>query len=283
MVTNPLNFLDCPTLFDVDARLNGATLADGLSPVVLAAFGTSSPESWGVYRRIDEEFRARFRSRPVLWAFTSRTVRRKLQAKAAVAHSARDVFSQLVARGYRRAVVQPLQVSPGQEYHRLRRLAVAGLQLTLGRTLLHDEADIPTLLELVEPGLCRGATNILVLHGNDRFPEYNARGLALADLAERRWPDVFAASLEGAPGTGPLRLARGHAASTGWAHFLPLLLTRGMHVVEDVMGSGPESWRTVVGARRSTCSPPLGENSTVAELLARRLEPTLDALQSEPQ
>lgn len=264
-----------PKLFDLDHRLRALTAGNATPPIVVAAFGSSNPRALEVYRSIDDYFGRQFQDQALLWAFTAQTVINKLRNRGADALSVEEVLAHLAAAGSSSAAIQPLQVAPGQEFRRLQQLKHAALRLVVGRPILDRDESLTRVLDAVAHDLKSAATNVLVLHGNRRFRQYNAHGIALAGLASRRWQNVFVASLEGSPGTAPLSEARRHAQRTGHAHFVPLLLAEGNHMAHDVMGNRNDSWKQIVAARQTTCAPPLGHNRKILELLVERIRQTL--------
>lgn len=46
--------------------------------LLLAAFGTSVPEALPSFKAVDQSFRQNFPDQPVVWAYTSQIIRRKL-------------------------------------------------------------------------------------------------------------------------------------------------------------------------------------------------------------
>jgi sirohydrochlorin cobaltochelatase len=143
-----------------------------------------------------------------------------------------------------------------------------------------SDADVKAVLDAIEPEIRPGGVpTVLACHGNASFAAYNDRIMAMARMAEERWPSVVVASVEGDhPGLAPLARAREMAARAGSAHFVPMLLVAGGHVMKDVMGAGPESWKSRVGAAESTCAKALGQNDRVLDVYFNHLDAALASL-----
>lgn len=179
-------------------------------------------------------------------------------------------LEQVVREGYQTAVVQSLHVTPGEEYTRLLSLAQDGIDVHVGKPLMHDQEAMDRVLELFKAEVRDAAPTVLVAHGNGQSA-FNGWYRLLIDRARFHLPEAILASLEGFPGPEPLKSIRHRVAERGGVHFLPLLLIAGDHVINDIMGETTESWKNLLHAERVTCAPPLGERPEVLEIFLERL------------
>ena len=247
--------------------------------IVLAAFGSSYDAARAVYRGIEVATRERFVGYEIRWAFTSSMVRRILKERGETIDSPAECFERLRKDGYRQVVVQSLHVVPGEEYHRLAATRVDGLDVRFGRPLLSTDADIDALIGALTVEMKPAMPNVFVGHGNDKHPEYNATNVAVDRRLRQRFENVILASVEGEPGPAPLEEIRPLAQAAGAVHFIPMMLVAGDHVQNDVMGDDPDSWKSLVAAAETTCSPPLGAHRHVIKLYLDHLAEQLEALQ----
>lgn len=248
-----------------------------LPPILLCAFGSTSAEARATYGRIEAAVRARFPDHEIHWAYTSSIVRRALLEEGVPASGPLEALASFKAAGAAAAAVQPLVVSPGQEYEQLLALQIPNLRLVFGRALLESPQDRKRVLDALAEQVRPGVPNVFVAHGNRNKFEYNLAHLEFAQLVRRSFPDAVLASLEGEPGLQPLDSIRLAVARTKTVHFIPLLLVAGEHVQKDLLGDQPSSWKNRVGVPNPTCSPPLGEIPKVVDVF---LDHVAEALQA---
>ena len=248
--------------------------------IVLGAFGSARPEAAPVHERIEARVRQRFCEHEVRWAFTSERVRRDLAERGRPIDSPEEALAQLRDEGYARAVVQSLHLSRGQMHEELVRTFRGDRSVVLGAPLMSTPRDIEAVADALASQTRPRMPNVLVCHGNNRYPQFDEPNLALADGLRKRFDNLFAASIEGRPGLDPLQAVRRQARRAGAVHFIPVLLVVGKHVAQDVMGDGPESWKRIVGAERATCAPPLGLNDRAIDLFLTHLGAALAELQA---
>jgi sirohydrochlorin cobaltochelatase len=241
--------------------------------IILVAFGAASEASHAVYAHVENAFRARYPAHDFRWAYTSRFVARKLQSEGAEVSSLEMVAASLREKP-RPVVFQSLHIAPGAEFHRAREL-VDALGLPMGKPLLSVKKDQDALVDAVEEMLHPTWTNLAVIHGNEKVAAYAAPFQALAQALEERYPHLVAQSLEGAPGDERLDEVRVRAQASGGVHFIPLMLSKGKHVLEDVLGEKPESWKSIVAAPAESCAPTLGKNAKALEIFFRHLDDVL--------
>ena len=212
--------------------------------IVIAAFG-STKRGKAVFSRFHHKVINRFGDHDVYWAYTSKKIRRKTGDTGL-----HETLVRLQQSGYKSCVILPLQVFPGTEYQRIRDTAVnfQGLNIAIGETLLHRwnfVGDVLTVMEkdFLLPG---EGVNLLALHGTPKTADpVNDVYLGLEKLVKEKYENVQAAALEGVPDhktviarIGRELSAEGHRR----VRILPMLLVAGMHVENDLMGSG-DSWK----------------------------------------
>jgi len=246
--------------------------------IVLAAFGTSVAEARAVYDHIDEHMRTAYPDYDLRWAYTSSFIREKLRTQGTMTYSPEEVVDALIAEGYTRAVFQSLHVAPGQEYQEVLDVDTKSLEVAFGPPLLATDGDIDAVINALERHFEDGQPNVVVAHGNGHHPEYNGQLVAFANRMAQRYDHVFTCSVEGQPGTEPLVQAADQAAKAGAVNFVPLMIVAGDHIMNDVMGDEPKSWKNIIGVDEATCAPSLGNNDDVLAIYRSHLDRALASL-----
>jgi sirohydrochlorin cobaltochelatase len=256
----------------------------GQRPVLaLVAFGTSVEKARQVYAHIEERTRQAFPGYEIRWGFTAESIVKKLREKGVSSQTVAELAAALQTEGKSAVVLQSLHVAPGGEFEELRKVDFGSLRKAYGAPLLSTDEDIEDVVRALSGEVRAGSVNVVVCHGNDKVPEFNRQLVAFAKAMEARHPNVVVASVEGQPGTEePLKRARTMAEKTGAVHFIPLMIVAGDHIMNDVLGDEPDSWKNQVGAKTVTCSEPLGQNDAVLAVFHRHLKQALAELASQP-
>ncbi len=234
--------------------------------IVLAVFGTSSSVAREGYASVRSRVRSAYPAHTINWAYLSRQIVERQRKLGVFLPTLAETLASLKDSGAREVVVQPLLVTPGEEFRAMSSISCAGLSISIGDPLLGCEEDIHAALAAIAPSIQRKIPNVLVCHGNKKHSRYNEPILRLKQLAESGLDNLIVASIEGEPGTDSLLRAREMARNHGAVAFIPFMVTAGEHILRDVMGDEPESWRLVVGAAHSTCCDPLAKNQAVLEI-----------------
>ena len=240
-----------------------------LPAIVLAAFGTTHAPARAAYDCLEDAVRTAFPDHLIVWAYTSPTVRNKLAAQGKVVGDAPETLERLAASGHTQAVVLSAHVLPGEEFHKLC-LACQNQntgrpwpeRVEMGLPLLAGSADLAALAAgLVAeeaPRLAADEGVLLIGHGAKHgggsmvYPalQYFLDRLRLSSAA----PAFFVTVLEGSPG---LEVALQEARARGIKHLnlVPLMAVAGEHIMNDVLGEGPESILNRAVAAGFTCRP----------------------------
>jgi len=223
--------------------------------VVIVAFGTTT-KARVTYDFFDAQLRRElpepYRQGRIVWAFTSEIVRERANAKFQKAGSAErflslaQVLANLEDEGYRKIVVQPLIIFPGQEFEEIEKAVAAfrtlGLRIELGGTLLHTwdwafEAVTALEKEFLPAGQ---GVNVLVTHGTpETFPGSNATYLGLDRYLSHKYANVVAGGVDGVL-TRDQALAVVKASPSKRARLIPFMYVAGDHIMNDIMGQEPE-------------------------------------------
>jgi len=247
--------------------------------IVLAAFGASSAKARQVYSEIEASVRAAHPQKEIVWAYLSQYIVERQRKLGVVLPTLPEAFADLQSRGCRSAVVQPLLVAPGEEYHIMKSIECPGLRLSYGRALLDGDGAVDEALDSIAQQVQPSVPNVLVCHGNRKHSRFNQPLLELQSAARLRFPNLIVASIEGEPGDAPLERARAMAALCGEVVFIPFMMVAGEHINNDVMGEAPDSWRNLVGAFHCLCRAPLGNNPAIHRIFLHRIDAALELAQ----
>jgi sirohydrochlorin cobaltochelatase len=225
--------------------------------IVLTAFGTSTA-AFATYRHVEEQVKARYPGYEIRWAFTSRKVRRKLaEEQGRKLNDLPGTLRDLQAAGFTRVAIQSLHIVPGQEWEKKiveESGKLPGLKVALGRPLMSSERDQERVLAALASGFPADLQNhavIVVAHGSPK-PEGEAVYLAFQQRLRAHYPgkNVFLGTVQNEP-SGKLALAAVQRSGAKAVIFVPLLLVAGEHVDRDILGSGPESWKSQLLAHKA--------------------------------
>jgi sirohydrochlorin cobaltochelatase len=251
-------------LLALGSRLHAAQLTtrslQGKPAVLLAAFGTST-RAQVTYDAFENQLRHAIPGLEIRWAFTSEVIRERVNERAAKAGSGKRLLSlpqalaDLEADGYTRVAVQPLHITPGEEYEELLRTVerFPGLRIEVGETLLHRWKGVSAVLQALSSDFLREeeGCNVVVAHGSPTTSAAsNVTLLGLERYLQRRHPNAFLGTIDGiVTRADALSAAKAYPGSR--VRFIPLMFVGGDHVMNDVMGERRKeepSWRAELEA-----------------------------------
>lgn len=187
-------------------------------------------------------------------AYTSGMVRRILARRGQPVDSVAEALSSLKAAGAEDVFVQPTHFLAGVEYDKLRAEAAAAAdgfaRLRVGRPLL-DGTDAVRQLAGLLAGLYpaqEGQAVVLMGHGttagaNLVYPAMQA----VFDLAGR--PDIRVGTVEGWPTLTEVCGQLEARPGVRRVKLAPLMLAAGDHVLHDMAGDAPDSWKNVLTSK----------------------------------
>lgn len=249
--------------------------------MLLAAFGSGVPAAQRSLEGFEAEARRAFPGVSTRWAFTSGRLRSRLAGEGVKIDSVRKALEKFLFERFTHIAVQSLHVVPGREYAALAEtVAEVGaarpeVRLALGKPLLADEAGVrETALAIARslpPERMPGDVVLCMGHGTSHEADarYDALALALREAA----PGVLLGSMDGARSVeAMLEELRAWPGARVW--LMPLLFVAGAHVLRDMAGEGPDSWRSRIQAAGHAVAPVLTgavEHPALAALWLRRL------------
>lgn len=221
--------------------------------VLLAAFGSGVPAAQRSLEAFAMSVRLMFRGVPVRWAFTSTKVRTRLACDGVKTDSVRKALEKMCFERFTHVALQSLHVTPGAEFHALAEAVEAVRtgscrpcpQISLGAPLLAHPAETDrvaaAILQTLPP--MRRPQDIVVIMGHGTSHEADACYDQLADALSPQDPMLVVGTMDGARSLETvLRAMEGLPARKVW--LVPLLAVAGAHVLRDMAGPGPDSWKS---------------------------------------
>lgn len=273
-----------------------SVLAQAKEGILLVAFGTSVPEAKVAMDNIENEYRKAYPDTPLVWAYTSQIIRKKLARQGIHVGSIGQGLSQLAKAGVKIARVQSLHMMAGEEFAALARSLLINIQnhpgrfeaVYLGRPLLESmrDANDASAAILAEMATKKQGDAALILmgHGQDQ---------GRADLVfegtrsifNQHDPNIFLATVEGSRGFDDL-LSDLRKTNVKKVWLMPLMVVAGDHARNDLSGSDPDSWASRLrtqGYEVQTNLKGLGELTDIAQIFIRHTRDSRDNLVLEPQ
>ena len=229
--------------------------------IVVVSFGVSDENQQR--RCIDAlvaDIMQEFPDYEVRLAFTSAMIRRRLEQEGRHMPSLEEVLAEMAEAGFTKVAIQPTHLTPGEEFDNKIRAIVEGdsfptLQIGVGRPVFtwqgeegkpDDYADgLDFLLEcfiLVED-------EELVLMGHGSPHRHNPVYERLQAIADRENKHMHVGVIEDSD-TPNLETVKERLKKTGTDKIFlaPLMFVGGVHVMEDMAGNEPESWKSILRA-----------------------------------
>jgi sirohydrochlorin cobaltochelatase len=268
---------------------SGPAAAARKPAIVLAAFGTST-QAFATYDYFGAQVKKRYPAYDIRWAFTSHLVRQKVsRQKGRELKDLATTLRELQQAGYNRVAVQSLHIVPGEEWEKevvMISREVPGLKVALGKPLLSSAEDRERVLEALAPTFPRDRQRtavVLVAHGSPS-PQGTAAYLAFDRLLRSRCPNVFLGTVEGQP-TREEALAQVRKFGPQTVVLRPFLFVAGEHVANDILGAGPESWKSLLlkqkPYRLEGITQGLGYQAGIVNIFLDHLAQALKDLQGE--
>jgi sirohydrochlorin cobaltochelatase len=259
--------------------------------ILLVGFGVSHPEARRkIIDHLIEEVARRFPDFDVRIAFTSRgAINKIMKLEGLEIPDVENALSAMHDEQVRTVAVQPLHLLNGLEFHKIVQCVWSMREkdtfdeIVIGRPLLSSPGDYLALIDALKTQFPRPtAGHAVVLMGHGTSHPSDAAYSRLQLMMDEQGLEGFIGTLEGYPG---LEQVRGKLRKSGVREvtLMPLLLSSGDHVTEDMAGSGEDSWKSVLerdGFRVKLYMRGLGENEQVQSLYIRHIEDILRELKA---
>ena len=251
--------------------------------ILLVAFGTSEPKAYKSYEAIEAAYNAT--GRPVIWAFTSEIIRKKVAKTGKVMFSIDEALDEFNRRGVRNLTVQSLHIAPGEEFSYLERAVLTNLltkpgrfdHVKMARPLMESQKDLDDVLSAVlkDAAATRkpGQALVLMAHGQGEGRCDLVWAAVRSELA-RRDPLAFLATVEGDYDIDGV-LAGLKQKKVAAAVVQPFMVVAGDHARNDMSGPEKDSWTSRMeaeGIKASANLKGLGEIGGVRAVFLRHTD-----------
>ncbi len=224
--------------------------------MLLVPYGSASPRAMATYEKILALYRKDYPGMPVLLAFTSRLMIKRLQEREGIAiPNIEEALGKLSGQGCKQVVVQSLQIVPGGEFHRLVSLSreyekkdadpEKRLKITIGLPLLSGLEDcrrvsknLPDLWNDIEP-----KKEAVLLAGHGTGHPADAIYSQMAQVLKKDYGQVLLGTIEGFPSLLEM-IDELKVIGAQKVRLRPFLLVAGGHAENDISGPAPDSWKS---------------------------------------
>ena len=219
---------------------NAATgSAEERTALLMVHFGTTHDDTRSAtIDAINERAAREFAQMEVREAYTSRIVARRLAQRGIVKKTPLEALLQLRADGFRRVVVQPTHIIPGEEYATLQE-DIAQVRhlfddIQLGHPLLYTIDDCRRVADImVAAGYAAPKNTHIVLVGHGTHHPANAYYAQTNYLLKQRDAHFHVATIEGFPALDDV-LAELRQAKARRVVLVPFMFVAGDHAKNDI-------------------------------------------------
>ncbi len=225
--------------------------------ILLVMFGTTVPSAQVALDALEADFKKAYGAKgPVVVAYTSEIIRKKLKKQGTLVYSIEEGLNALAKEGVTNLTVQSFHVAPAAEFMETERMMVRHIvnnptrfaSAKLGDPLLVSKKDLHDTVKVVLSSLpAERKSNEAVLlmgHGNNHGPG-DLVLLAAAHAFNAADKNVHLACVEGAL-TFDDALAALKASKVKTVWLMPFMIVAGDHAVNDLVGPEEDSWASLL-------------------------------------
>ncbi|MBP2638003.1 MAG: cbiK 1 [Firmicutes bacterium] len=274
-----------------------AAAADtGKKAILVVSFGTTYPETMkATIEAVESKMQKEFPEYEVRRAFTSRIIIKKLAERDGVKiDTEKEALARLQAEGFSEVIVQPLHISPGEEFDMVKavvkqfEVSKAFDKIALGRPMLYymgqsgktdDYLATAKALELQYPKLKNKEAVVLMGHGGVH-PGNSSYAAMQQRLQDAGYKNVYVYTVEGYPSLEGV-IAKLKANKVQKVTLMPFMLVAGDHATNDMAGDEKDSAKNVLlaeGFKVDTYLHGMGENANIQEIYVQHTKDAIDEL-----
>ncbi len=211
--------------------------------ILVVSFGTSHKAAREkTIDKITEDIKAEYTQSRVYSAFTSYMITEKLKREGICIYNTEEAFEKIADDGIVELTVQPTHIIKGYEYEKLCGIAEKYRpyfdKLKIGEPLLSYEEDFIKTAEFIRS--IKSDEDALVLMGHGTGHSANAVYDKLRDYIGQ--DDIFIGTVEAKPNVYDIAEKIKDCREI---LLTPLMLVAGDHVVNDMAGDAPDSWKNI--------------------------------------
>lgn len=233
-----------------------ASVAPAHEGIILVAFGTTVASSKVALDAIEQAYAVY--NKPVIWAYTSDIIRKKLAKQGKPVLSVSAAMDKAADMGLRDLRIQSLHVGAAEEFHQLERMIVKNMvrnparfnTLMLGHPLLESEQDMHEVIAAIFADFPKERKKdeaiVFMGHGNDRGPG-DLMLYAVGKAMQTKDALAYVAAVEGSSTFGSvLEQLKAKGVKRVWLQ--PLMIVAGDHAKNDMAGPDADSWASQLKA-----------------------------------
>ncbi|ACS80363.1 sirohydrochlorin cobaltochelatase [Maridesulfovibrio salexigens] len=243
--------------------------------ILVAAFGSSMPETKPAFAAIDKAVKEAFPGVPVRWAYSSAIIRNILAKEGRGVDSPVMAMTRMMDEGFTHVAVQSLHTIPGEEFEgiydtvkRFEGMPKGMSKVTVGKPLLYSDDDMRRAVKAIIANIPkdRKAKDAVVLMGHGTHHAANIYYPASQDYFSKVDPKIFVGTVEGAPSLDEVKelLKKSKAKKV---YLMPYMSVAGDHARNDMAGDEADSWKSELSKLGYKCVPVLKGTAEFPQVL----------------
>jgi sirohydrochlorin cobaltochelatase len=248
--------------------------------IILAAFGTSYENAQKALFDIKKIAQKKYPNNKVVMTFSSNIIRKILAKRGQYFSSPAEAVEKLESEGYKRIIIQSLQIIPGTEYDLLIKLQGKYNNITVGEPLLSSYDEMMKVLKLIisEVPNTRKPSDAIILVGHGTAHPADLSYVAAASNINKIDKNAFLCTVEGHI-TFKNVVTECKKAGIKKVYIVPFMSVAGDHAQNDMFGDEPDSLKSMLkknGIQSEMIMKGLGENKAVAQIWIDHLQNAMD-------
>ncbi|CCO24201.1 sirohydrochlorin cobaltochelatase [Maridesulfovibrio hydrothermalis] len=248
----PALILVCVLMFPAFALAGHGDAKPVKKGIMLAAFGSSMPETQVAFDSIEKAVKKAFPGVPVRWSYSSAIIRNILAKEGRAVDSPVTAMAKMMDEGFTHVAVQSLHTIPGEEYFGIVKTVEAfegmpkGMsKVTVGKPLLYSDDDMQRTVKAIIANIPkdRKAEDAVVLMGHGTHHGANIYYPGSQYYFSQADPKIFVGTVEGAPTLDAVKelLAKSKVKKV---YLMPYMSVAGDHARNDMAGPESDSWKS---------------------------------------
>lgn len=213
-------------------------------PIIVSAFGTTT-KGIETYTAIDHKLKTALPGEEIIWSYSSRVIGKNLAQQKIKTEHPEEILASLAQKRYRGAILQPLLLFPGTEFHKLVHVAKeSAVPCSVGMPLLTSPRDYHDLASLFTAAFTKKPTAALLILGHGtHHPTWTAYYSLEKILRQHYGSRLYVGVTEQYPNSDHL-VEEIKADGFKEVILVPLFLIAGMHFQRDIVGQSATSWKS---------------------------------------
>ncbi len=219
--------------------------------LAVISFGTTYTQAQDAIFQIESTLSRHVKDHDCFRAFTSKMVIAKLKREQGqLVATPEELMEQLYQKGYKEVLCQPLHIINGFEFEKMRDALSAFKdkfeKIQIGRPLLTFEEDYAACCRIIMRYAPAPNNRALVLMGHGTAHYANASYCQLENTFRALGHEhIYVGTAEGFPNLDYI-ISRLKKHSMTQVHLMPFMIVAGDHAQNDMAGSEPDSWKSVL-------------------------------------